>query len=38
MYHDQTSDITGAFHLLASHASDFIIGQVFNVDGGWNHY
>ena len=38
MYRGQTEDITGAFHFLASHASDFITGQVINVDGGWHHY
>ena len=37
-YRGQTEDITGAFHFLASHASDFITGQVINVDGGWYHY
>ena len=37
-YRGQTQDITGAFHFLASHASDFITGQVLNVDGGWVHY
>jgi 3-oxoacyl-[acyl-carrier protein] reductase len=38
MYRGQTEDITGAFHFLASHASDFITGQVLEVDGGWHHY
>ena len=38
MYRGQTEDITAAFHFLASHGSDFITGQVLNVDGGWYHY
>jgi 3-oxoacyl-[acyl-carrier protein] reductase len=38
MYRGQPEDVTGAFHFLASHAGDFITGQVLNVDGGWHHY
>jgi 3-oxoacyl-[acyl-carrier protein] reductase len=32
------ADIVGAFIYLASSDSDFVTGQVINVDGGWAHY
>jgi 3-oxoacyl-[acyl-carrier protein] reductase len=31
-------DLTGAFLYLASDESEFVTGQVINVDGGWIHY
>lgn len=31
-------DLVGAFVYLASSESDFVTGQVINVDGGWVHY
>jgi 3-oxoacyl-[acyl-carrier protein] reductase len=31
-------DLAGAFVFLASAESDFVTGQVINVDGGWVHY
>jgi 3-oxoacyl-[acyl-carrier protein] reductase len=33
-----TDDVVGAFVFLASGESDFITGQVINVDGGWVNY
>jgi 3-oxoacyl-[acyl-carrier protein] reductase len=32
------ADVVGAFVYLASSESDFMTGQVLNVDGGWAHY
>jgi 3-oxoacyl-[acyl-carrier protein] reductase len=32
------ADVVGAFVYLASAESDFMTGQVLNVDGGWAHY
>ena len=32
------ADVVGAFVYLASPESDFMTGQVLNVDGGWAHY
>lgn len=32
------ADLAGAFVYLASAESDFVTGQVLNVDGGWVHY
>jgi 3-oxoacyl-[acyl-carrier protein] reductase len=32
------ADMVGAFTYLASSDSDFVTGQVINVDGGWAHY
>ena len=37
-YRGAPEDTAAGIHYLASHASDFMTGQVLNIDGGWAHY